>query len=78
MEKKDDDNAKLINDITAHVNYLASDELEGRGVETEGINKAADYIVNHFSVLVQKDSYNVAFQPFEIQQMFEGEEARTF
>ena len=30
------------------VKYLASDELEGRGVETEGIHKAADYIVQEF------------------------------
>src|SRR5687768_2833744 len=26
------------------VTYLASDELEGRGLETDGINKAAEYI----------------------------------
>ena len=67
-EKKDADKAKLINDITSHVNYLASDELEGRGVETEGINKAADYIANHFRAIGLKvDSYNgSAFQPFEI------------
>lgn len=31
---------RLLNDIK----YLASDELEGRGVGTEGINKAADFI----------------------------------
>ena len=30
------------------VKYLASDELEGRGVETEGIHKAADYIIAEF------------------------------
>jgi aminopeptidase N len=30
------------------VNYLASKELEGRGPGSEGINKAADYIVEHF------------------------------
>ena len=80
-EKKDDDNAKLINDITAHVNYLASDELEGRGVETEGINKAADYIVNHFRRIGLKvDSYNgSAFQPFEIStDVRMGEESENF
>ncbi|MCA9222904.1 MAG: M28 family peptidase, partial [Planctomycetales bacterium] len=31
------------------VRYLASDELEGRGVETEGINKAADFIAKEFA-----------------------------
>ncbi len=30
------------------VNYLASKELEGRGPGSEGINKAAEYIVEHF------------------------------
>ncbi len=30
------------------VNYLASKELEGRGPGTEGINKAAEYIVQQF------------------------------
>ena len=28
--------------------YLAGDECEGRGLRTEGINKAAAYIVNEF------------------------------
>tara|TARA_Y100001934_G_C12372925_1_gene787493 strand:- start:702 stop:2744 length:2043 start_codon:yes stop_codon:yes gene_type:complete len=67
-EKKKTDNDKLIEDVAAHVNYLASDELEGRGVETDGINKAADYIVQHFkSIGLKVDSYNGnAFQPFEI------------
>ena len=27
---------KLVESITEHVRFLASDELEGRGVETEG------------------------------------------
>ncbi|QDV19019.1 Aminopeptidase YwaD precursor [Gimesia panareensis] len=30
------------------IKYLASDELEGRGVDTRGINLAADYIVKEF------------------------------
>jgi len=32
----------------AHVKYLASDELEGRGVKTAGIRKAAEYIAAQF------------------------------
>jgi hypothetical protein len=36
--------ARLLNDIK----YLASDELEGRGVGTEGLNKAAAYIRHEF------------------------------
>lgn len=31
-----------------HINYLASDELAGRGVGTEGIEKAARYIAREF------------------------------
>ncbi|MDB5386602.1 MAG: peptidase [Planctomycetaceae bacterium] len=30
------------------VTYLASDELQGRGIETAGIDKAADYIADQF------------------------------
>jgi hypothetical protein len=49
--------------------YLASDELEGRGVTTEGINKAADYIANAYrdaglkTLPALNSSY---FQPFEL------------
>ena len=30
------------------IKYLASDELEGRGIGTDGLNKAADYIREQF------------------------------
>lgn len=48
--------------------YLASDECEGRGVETEGLNKAAKYIARQFQQAGLKpggkgDSY---FQPFSV------------
>jgi hypothetical protein len=50
------------------VNYLASDELQGRGLGTLGIDKAADYIASHFSKLgLRTDPYNgTPFQEFEI------------
>lgn len=56
--------ARLRKDIT----YLASDECEGRGVETKGINRAADFIANEFKKAGLKpggadDSY---FQPFSM------------
>src|SRR2546423_5954714 len=35
-------------EIKTALTYLASDQLEGRGLETEGINKAADYIATQF------------------------------
>lgn len=37
--------ARLLNDLK----YLASDELEGRGVGTEGLNQAADFIRDSFA-----------------------------
>jgi hypothetical protein len=50
------------------VTYLASDELQGRGVGTPGIDKAADYIADQFSRLgLRTDLYNgTPFQGFEI------------
>ncbi len=34
--------------LTGHINYLASDELGGRGVGSEGIELAAEYLANQF------------------------------
>src|SRR5947208_6194050 len=49
--------------------YLASEECEGRGIDTQGINKAADYIVSELKAAGVKPggkdgSY---FQPFTVQ-----------
>ena len=54
--------------LTNSVKYLSSDELEGRGPGTDGINKAADYIASHFRQLgLKTDSYaGTPFQKFEI------------
>ena len=38
-------------DLRKAIAFLASDELEGRGVETEGLNQAADYIADTFKQL---------------------------
>jgi len=35
--------------LSAHVGYLASDDLEGRGVGTKGLELAADYIAGQFA-----------------------------
>lgn len=50
------------------INYLASDELEGRGVGTEGLNKAADYLAGEFKKLgLKTELYDgTPFQKFEI------------
>jgi hypothetical protein len=49
------------------ITYLASDELEGRGVDTAGIDKAADYIADRFQRAGLKPPPGQAgyFQPFE-------------
>jgi hypothetical protein len=51
-----------------HVRYLASDELEGRGNGTEGLERAADYISRRFreAGLEPGGVNGTFFQPFEI------------
>lgn len=51
--------------IKEHINFLASDEMQGRGTGSEGNRRAAEYIADHF------DNYRLApkgtqgyFQPF--------------
>jgi hypothetical protein len=58
----------LEDQMKADVYYLASDRLEGRGVGTEGLDLAADYIATRFRSLGLKplpglDGY---FQPFDV------------
>jgi hypothetical protein len=50
------------------VNFLASDECEGRGVTTQGINKAADYIAAEFREAGLKPAGpgHSYFQPFSM------------
>lgn len=54
--------------LAESVKYLASDELEGRGVGTEGLNKAADFIAAEFTKLgLKTDSFEgTPFQKFSI------------
>ena len=58
----------LEDEMRSDLYYLASDRLEGRGVGTEGLDLAADYIATRFESLGLKplpglDGY---FQPFDI------------
>jgi len=55
---------RLKKDIT----FLASDECEGRGIDTKGINKAADYIVNELKKAGLKPGGKdgTFFQPFVV------------
>jgi hypothetical protein len=55
---------RMVRDVT----FLASDECEGRGPTTRGINKAADYIVREFKKagLAPGGKHGSYFQPFTI------------
>lgn len=55
------------------ISYLASDELEGRGVDTQGINKAADYLAAEFRKLGLKTELFDA-SPFQKFTMTVGAE----
>ena len=52
----------------AHVKYLASDDLQGRGNGSPGLEKAADYIARHFRIAHLEPGGDKAtyFQPFEL------------
>lgn len=54
--------------LRENVTYLASDALEGRGVETEGLNKAADFLAKKFAEMgLRTDLFDgTPFQKFEI------------
>src|ERR1041384_3250260 len=51
-----------------HIKYLASDDLEGRGDGMPGLEKAADYIAEHFraSGLEPAGDNGTFFQRFEL------------
>jgi hypothetical protein len=55
--------------IRADVTYLASDELDGRGVGTAGLDKAADFIAQRFASLGLEPvpGFDGFFQPFEMR-----------
>ncbi|MBN1153304.1 M20/M25/M40 family metallo-hydrolase [candidate division KSB1 bacterium] len=57
-----------VKNLKAHLEYLASDDLQGRGIGTEGIEKAAHYIADQFTVIGLEAGFenNNYFQPFEI------------
>src|SRR4051812_1502637 len=55
-------------EIKADVYFLASDRLEGRGVGTDGLDVAADYIATRFASLGLRPLPGLGsyFQPFEM------------
>lgn len=63
------ENTKVVRDrIARDIQYLASDELEGRGVGTKGIDKAAEYIRDRFKELglASGTPDGTYFQPFQV------------
>jgi hypothetical protein len=55
--------------LAESLRYLSSDELEGRGLTTAGINKAADYIAKEFRQIGLRTEVfgnDSPFQPFEV------------
>lgn len=54
------------------LNFLAGEECEGRGLKTEGINKAASYIAAEFKSLGLKSPFadGSYFQPFAVKDTF--------
>jgi hypothetical protein len=55
-------------DLLRHVKFLASDELEGRGNGTRGLEQAAEYIASQFKAagLQPRGKDGSWFQPFEL------------
>ena len=66
---KQDSAEATIEAIKKDLGYLASEECEGRGIETQGINKAADYIAQSFkaSGLKPAGKDGSYFQPFTVR-----------
>jgi len=57
----------LLNNLRTHVEFLASDKLEGRRTGTDGERLAAEYISNAFFNLgLQPKGTNGFFQPFSV------------
>ncbi len=61
-------NTAKVDRVAEDIRYLASDELEGRGPGTKGLEKAADYIRGRFQSLgLQGAGHDGAFtRPFDI------------
>jgi len=55
-------------DLIEHVKFLSSDELQGRGNGTPGLERAADYIASQFKAagLQPGGEGGTFFQPFEL------------
>jgi len=66
--KASDQTRALSDDLQGTLTYLASDELEGRGAGTRGLDRAAEYIATRFerAGLLAPASDSGYFQPFSL------------
>ncbi|MEO8493464.1 MAG: M20/M25/M40 family metallo-hydrolase [Planctomycetota bacterium] len=71
--QRDDDPARVESRLLKSVRYLASDDLEGRGIGTTGLDLAADYIAKEFD-RAGLDTTLFAGSPF---QVLTGSDARA-
>src|SRR5437899_10542769 len=62
-------NEAVLERMRKAITFLASDECEGRGVTTEGINLAADYVAKEFKQagLKPAGTNGSYFQPFTMR-----------
>ena len=59
--------AQSAEQVAADITYLASDDLEGRGVGTSGLAKAADYLAERFAEIgLEPAGTNGFFQEFAL------------
>ncbi len=62
-------NVQLIANLTKHVQYLASDSLEGRRTGTKGEELALQYIIHQYTQAgIEPKGLNGYVQPFEINE----------
>lgn len=68
-QKINKDEVQLVDNLKAHIGYLADDKLEGRRTGTAGEKLAMEYISNQFSNigLLPKGTNNY-YQPFEVNE----------
>ena len=56
--EKESDSLLAQQRLTQYVKYLSSDDLEGRGPGTDGINKAAEYIATQLKMFKSEQRNN--------------------
>jgi hypothetical protein len=62
-------NAELVANLTAHVQYLADDKLEGRRAGSKGEELAMQYIINQYKLIgIEPAGTNGYIQEFEINE----------